>query len=184
MIALELVEDLSQAKDLAPKLAERSAQIRSGVSGDYVFIAFYWLLFMAFSALVTQRFGVGLWLAVIGAVCITAAAQMDFLENLRWYALLEAPGVEQRIVDVREAARYKWWLSLLAIALVAIGLMWSSSGWPLIIGVLYLIPAVIGVAGLLLYGPLVQWAFLGLIPGIIVTAVVFTWFPDWILNQF
>jgi hypothetical protein len=59
---------------------------------DLIFIAAYWLLFIALSALLAQRdITLAVPLAVVAAVCATAAAQVDFPENLRLFALLDTP---------------------------------------------------------------------------------------------
>jgi len=91
-IALELAETPEQVRNI---LDHDGRDVRGGIRKatyvDFIFIAAYWLLFIALSALLAQRdIPLAVPLAVVAAVCATAA-QVDFLENLRLFALLDTP---------------------------------------------------------------------------------------------
>ncbi len=185
VIALELAETPEQVKNILdqPDRDARS-EIRKGTYVDFVFIAAYWLLFIALSALLAQRdITLAIPLAVVAAVCATAAAQVDFLENLRLFALLdlspEASDTEISWVakGVRDAALLKFGLSFVAAALLAQVFLWHDDWWLLGIGILYLIAAAIGLFGVWRYPVAVQWGFLLLALGIIPIAAALTLIP-------
>jgi hypothetical protein len=151
---------------------------------DFIFIAARWLLFIALSALLAQRdITLAVPLAVVAAVCATAAAQVDFLENLRLFALLdtttEASDNEISWIakEGRVAALLKFGLSFVAAALLAQIFLWRDDWWIFAIGILYLIAAAIELFGVWWYPAAVQWGFFLLALGTIPIAVIFTLIP-------
>jgi hypothetical protein len=185
VVALELAETPEQVRNI---LDQDGRDVRGGIRKatyvDFIFIAAYWLLFIALSALLAQRdITLAVPLAVVAAVCATAAAQVDFLENLRLFALLdtapEASDAEiSRIAkEVRDAALLKFGLSFVAVALLSQVFLWRDDWWLHAIGILYLIAAAIGLFGVWWYPAAVQWGFFLLAIGIIPIAVVFTLIP-------
>jgi hypothetical protein len=150
--------------------------MRKGIKGDFVFIAAYWLFFIALSALLVQRgLALGVWLAlavafcaVLAAICATTAAQMDFLENLRLYALLDTPSdapdteIQRRIDDVRDAARFKFRLIFVATAALSPVFLWHAGWW---------------LFGLWRHRAAVDWAFFLMLFGVLAIAAAFNFIP-------
>ncbi len=183
-VALELAESPEVAKAILGQPSSNvRKKVRGEVKGDFVFIAAYWLLFITLGALLVQSGFLGALLAATVAICITAAAQMDFLENLRLYTLLDTPSntpeieVQRRIDDVREAARFKFGLIFVATAALSPVFLRHTGWWLFGIGGLYLLAAAVGLFGLWQHRAAVEWAFLLMLLGVLWIAAVFNFIP-------
>lgn len=182
IVALELANTTDEVAGIVGKAdSENRKTARNGIKWDFVLIAAYWLLLVSLSVLLVQRdLSFGAWFAVLAAVCVTAAAQMDFLENLRLYTLLDTPPDElevQAVHDVRDAARLKFGLIFVAAASLSPVFLWRTDWWLFGIGVLFVLSAAVGLLGLWQYRAAVDWAFLLTILGVLAIAVAFNRVP-------
>ena len=160
-------------------------KMRAALYKDYLFIAMYWLLFVGMSTLLivsgrTWAMSAG----VIAAVCATSAAIFDVVENLSIAALLDAAEIRNEMVRNVASAGFGKWL-LVFLATLIISLLFIRRDWVVLLGVLYLLIGVLGIYGLLRNQPrLVELAFGLYFVGVIGVAIVFTFFPRKILDQF
>lgn len=128
--------------------------------------------------------------AALAAVCATAAAQVDFLENLRVFTLLDtfprglyhgqrlAEETKQKVKDVRDAALFKFELFFVATALLSPVFLWrAGQRLFVVIGVLFLLAATVGLFGLWRYRLVVAWAFFLMTLGVLAIAVEFDRLP-------
>jgi hypothetical protein len=177
IVAIELARTGQEANDILGEAdSAMRVYLRQGIYIDYLIIAFYWLLYMALAALLSQQgwFVVG----VLAAVCITAAAQLDFLENLNLFTLLDsppnAPNLEHLVAAVRKPSRFKWALIFLAVGLTALVFL-PQSNWRLwTVGMTHLLTAIVGLIGIGRYRPAVEWGYGLMSLSIILDAVTFT----------
>ena len=157
--------------------------LRKGLYGDYFFIALYWLLFVGMSALLAKRsYRWAIWAGVIAAVCATSAAIFDVVENLSIAALVDAPEIQEHLVrNVTAAASGKW--LLISIALLILSLVFLRRNWLALLGGLYFLIGVLGIYGVLRMRGLVQLSFMLSLVGVLFVAVIFTRWPQKILEQ-
>lgn len=112
---------------------------------SYGLIPFYWTALTALSIrLFRRQFQFAKWLGVAAALCVTAAAAFDYLENHR---IRQALGDHQLAAGIRQASLCKWGL-LFTVAGLLSSLLLSRRDWGITIGALYLLGALIGLAGL------------------------------------
>jgi len=158
-------------------------KIRQGLYGDYVFIAMYWLLFAGMSALLIGRNHAWAVVAgVIAAVCATGAAIFDVVENLSTAALLDAAEIQPALVrNVVSAGFGKWFLLFLATLILS--LVFLRKDWLALLGVLYILIAVIGIYGLRRDPRFVERAFTLYFVGVLVIAIVFSLWPQKVLER-
>jgi hypothetical protein len=196
-LAMEFVEDASEverflgARDAEGDSAMRR-KIRRALAWDNVFIAAYWLLFAGLCALLAGRAGArggAVWLAVFAALCVTAAAVSDTVENARTAALLDAAAVTGPLLGGVAAASFQKWL-LISLATLALSpvFLWGGDRYALVTGGgLFLLYVLIG--ALTLWGifggrpRLVMTAFGLNFVGVLVVAVVFGAWPRWVVAR-
>lgn len=158
-------------------------QLRRGLYGDYCFIAMYWLLFSGMSALLTGRsHGWAVWAGVVAAVCATSAAIFDVVENLSIAALLDASEIQPELVRNVASAGFGKWL-LISLSTLVLSLVFVRRDWLALLGALYFLIAVMGVYGLLRNPRFVEWSFLLNFVGLLVVAVVFSAWPQKVLER-
>lgn len=149
--------------------------MRAEMRRDFVFIGCYALLYVAVSALFARRrCPWAVYLACIAGVCGVGAALFDIRENLAILNVLDALDlnqlVDQQAVNaIHSAAILKWELSFVTAGLLALT-FYGLDNWLSFIGYALTLTAVIGFAGLF-YLPLLPWAFLPLIIGLILLSI-------------
>jgi hypothetical protein len=175
-------------KDIQDFLGARDStirqHIRKGLTGDYFFIAMYWLLFVGMSALLAARNYRGAVLAgIVAAVCATSAAIVDVLENRRTATLLDALKIQPDLVSGVASAGFGKWL-LISLSTLVLSLVFFRSDWLVLMAVLYVLIGGTCIFGLLWNKPqLVEWSFLLNLVGLPVVAIVFGFFPKMILEH-
>jgi hypothetical protein len=187
VLAIELAK-FDEAKGILGDLDAKGdspmrVYLRKGLYGDYFFIALYWLLFVGMSALLAKRsHRWAVWAGVIAAVCATSAAIFDVVENLSIAALVDAPDIREHLVrNVTAAASGKW--LLISIALLILSLVFLRRNWLALLGGLYFLIGVLGIYGVLQMRGLVQLSFMLSLLGVLFVAVIFTRWPEKILEH-
>jgi hypothetical protein len=121
----------------------------------------YWLFLMFVSFLLFRhQFPQARWLGIAAAICATAAAAFDYLENHRTKLALDD---HQLAASVRQASLCKWGLIFVAVGLLASMFLWRQD-WVMAVGALYLLAALTGLAGLW-QDRLIEWSFMPLLAG-------------------
>lgn len=186
-LAIEFAK-LSEVTDI---LGQRDAdgdspmrkQIRDGLYADYCFIAMYWLLFAGMSVLLAGRSQPWApWAAVAAAVCATSAAVFDIVENIHIAALLDAAEIKADMVRNVASAGFGKWL-FVSLSTLILSLVFLRRDWLALLGALYFLIAIIGVYGLLRDPRFVEWSFLLNFVGLLVVAVVFSAWPQKVLER-
>ena len=168
---------------------------------EFLFIAVYWLLFIAMSRILYSSatnferspvlFGdhppyCALVLSVVVVMTGTAAALADIIENKRILAILNMPSgdqAEKQAVRIRRAAVLKFTMIFITIAVLALTFLLRTD-LSSIIGYLYLAGALMGIVGLASpLRQLIEWAFLPIMGGLLATAAIFMFLPDWFLRR-
>lgn len=159
-------------------------QIRQGLSGDYVFIAMYWLLFVGMSALLAKRSHAGaVWAGVVAAAFATSAAIFDVVENLRTAALLNAVKIQPELVDRIAWAGFGKWL-LISLSTLVLSLVFVRRDWLILLASLYALIGVTCIYGLLLRQPrFVELSFGLNLVGLPVVGIFFSGWPQKLLDQ-
>jgi patatin-related protein len=155
----------------------RRRAIVAGLAPDYVFIALYGLLFVLVGVMVAGAGG-GVMLG-LGAACAAAgvaAAVCDVAENVHLQRALGPAGafVTDWMADaVRRPALAKWGLTFFATACGAPLFYRPGEPGALALGALWIVAAVLGLAGVARWRTLIQWAFLLLGVGLVGMAALF-----------
>jgi hypothetical protein len=158
--------------------------IRKGLYGDYCFIAMYWLLFAGMSALLAKRsHRWAVWAGVIAAVCATSAAIFDVVENLSIAALVDATQIQQFMTYNVTSAGFGKWL-FVSIAVLVLSLVFLRRNWFALLAGLYILIGIFGIYGLLRNPRLVELSFLLNFVGLVVVAVVFSVWPQKVLDRY
>ena len=156
--------------------------LRNGLYADYFFIALYWLLFAGMSARLakrSQRWAV--WAGVVAAVCATSAAIFDVVENLSIAALLDSDIQAHLVRNVTSAGFGKW--LFISIATLVLSLVFLRRNWLALLGGLYFLIGIVGIYGLMGDQPrLVEWSFLLSLVGVLFVAVIFSGWPQKVLE--
>ncbi|HYH87309.1 MAG TPA: hypothetical protein VEX60_17790 [Pyrinomonadaceae bacterium] len=148
-LAMEFVE----SKEELPKILGgpgdetwRDAMKRD-LKFDYGLIVLYWLLFVGIAAVLARGGGRwAVWVAAAAAICATAAAASDVVENVRMERVI---GAMDLVADIKTPGFLKWLSSFVAVALLSFtffgrgGLIW-------VVGALCLLIAGLGFVGLAL----------------------------------
>lgn len=182
ILALELATSPADVRGIVGDVGDpRRVTMRASLKADFFFIGAYWVLFVAMAVLLARRdFSWAKWLAVAAGCCATAAAGFDILENFYIFRLLDTTlaKMTQGILDsMSRATLIKWTLVFGTTALLAPMFLWRQD-WIVWIGYLYVLTFVIGLIGLLVYRPAIEWATsypMGL--GLITLAFLFTFWP-------
>ncbi|HEU4597596.1 MAG TPA: hypothetical protein VFS10_20885 [Pyrinomonadaceae bacterium] len=196
-LAIEFVTTPGEAEELLGERgagSDRRAGMREGLNADYVFIAAYWLMFMGTSILLAQRdltFSLGqwrlnpsVWLAAAAALCATGAAIFDLVENSALARLYDAEKITKPLLDATSGAgSWKWALSFAAIFLLSFTFLRADFDAVLVLGILYLLVAVLGWAGLLYSPRLIEAVFLLIAAGFVLLAVLFTFRTELVLRH-
>ncbi len=180
-LALQLVHSRDEVEGIIGKPGDsRREVLKNSLKADFVLIVAYWLLFVLTGTLLGMRdLRWTVLLAVAAGLCATAAAAFDILENLRLFTVLDATldTTTQSMVDgVRHASLSKWSFFFVTVGLLASTFLWRHD-WIVLIGYLYLCAFIVGFAGLLVYHPAIQWAFVPLGMGLLLLAFLFTFWP-------
>lgn len=158
-------------------------QLRQGLYGDYCFIAMYWLLFAGMSALLAGRsHSWAVWAGVVAAVCATSAAVFDVVENLSMAALLDAAEIQADMVRNVASAGFGKWL-LVSVSTLILSLVFLRRDWLALLGALYFLIGVIGIYGLLRSPRFVELSFGLNFVGLLVVAVLFSAWPQKVLER-
>ncbi len=159
-------------------------RLRQGLYNDYVFIAMYWLLFAGMSALLAGRsHRWAVWAGVVAVVCATSAAIFDVVENLSIAALLDAAEIQAGMVRNVASAGFGKWL-LVSISTLILSLVFLRRDWFALLGGLYVLVGAIGVYGLLRNPRLVEWSFMLSFVGLLAVAVIFSAWPQKVLERY
>jgi hypothetical protein len=180
-VAIELAKDPGELQQIASEPGSKTRKkIHSGVTFDFLVIAFYWLFYMSLCAALAERPSWwAIWLAAAAALAVTGAALFDGLENFRVFALLDlptpAPEVPARLADLTAATLRKWGLLFSALFLLAPTFITEKPSREWVVGALQTAAAAVGLWGVWKKSPAIEWGFALLVLGIIAVAVV--WFP-------
>ena|ERR1700730_425560 len=186
-LAFQLVGTLEGIRTtLGPRGTSYRRLLRESINKDFVYIVGYTLLFTALG-LTISRVGVP-WAKGMGQVATGAAvfaAAFDCLENSRMLGVLALDLnsiTDPMALGIRHASLVKWGLLFVALALIAVVLLWPRDRFSLI-GVCLLLAALAGFGGLLSHRLLpLAMGLLGL--GIIGVSITFTLWPDKFLKDF
>ena len=187
-LAMGFVDDEKEVTDFlgarpVSDTGSMRAQLRTSLYGDYLFIAMYWLLFAGLCVLlITRGPKWAMWVGVAAAVCATGAAIFDVIENLRMAALLEATEINSALVrDVASANLGKW--LFFAFATLLLSLLFLRRNWLVVLFGLYIVVGLLCLGGLLGKKPsLVEWAFSLTALALVPLALVFTFWPQKVLE--
>lgn len=181
-LAIEFAELSKVEEILGGTDSPMRKRIRQDLYGDYCFIAMYWLLFAGMSALLVGRgHRWAVFAGVVGAVCATSAAIFDVVENLSIAALLDAAVVQPELVRNVTNAGFGKWL-LVSIATLILSLVFLRRDWLALLGVFYFFIGVIGIYGILRDPRFVERSFLLSFVGVLVVAIVFTFWSRKVLE--
>jgi len=166
VLAMELVRSASDVESVFADVKKHMPQIEpkkffgDGLKFDsYGFIPAYWAILMVFSALLSRHhFPRATWLGIAAGVCATAAALFDYLENSRMKLALDDP---QLAAGVRPPSLWKWGSLFVTVGLLSAMFLWRRD-WAMAIGALYLLAALVGLAGLW-QDRLIEWSFVPLL---------------------
>ena len=167
------------------------AKIRRALKWDDFFIPLYWLLFVGMSVLLARRGWpeFALWLAVFAALCATAGAVSDVIENSRTRTLLDAASVTEPLLKAAASASFwKWLLVSLAILALSPVFLWAGDTRARVFGgILFLAYASAGLlilCGIVVGRPrLVQLGFGVDAVGTVLIALAFSAWPGWVARQ-
>lgn len=138
-----------------------------GLQVDYGFIACYWLHFLLLSLLLAQRsYPWAVPLALLAVACATGTAIFDVFENRAIAMALTSAstqGTDWIAPSIRFAGQTKWALSFVTVLLLSF-LFVGRKDWGRYISYLCWLHFAIGMLGLILYKPLIEVAFLTLVP--------------------
>ncbi|MFQ5684305.1 MAG: hypothetical protein ACE5HC_13675 [Candidatus Binatia bacterium] len=181
VLALEFVESANGIAHIVGDLGDENREkVRGSLHADFFLIAAYWLLFGSMGFLLARRPEKwAMWLAIAAGICITAAASLDIVENLRTLRVLDLPlakTTDDMARMIRSAALLKWGLLFVTFALLAPA-FFQGWTWQGAIGPLFLIAAGCGLVGLCCYRPAIEWAFVPLSIGLLLAAVRLLLFP-------
>ena len=194
VIAMEFIQTPEQLPVILGREANNSTDsqnrlaMRAEMRRDFVFIFFYALLYIAVSLLFARRrCPWAVYLAWVAGVCGVGAALFDIRENLAILNVLNTLDlnqlVDQQAVNaIHSAAILKWALSFVTAALLALtfyGLDNSLS----FIGCAFTLTAVIGFVSLF-YLPLLPWAFVPLIIGLILLSIFAVFRPKKFVKEY
>jgi hypothetical protein len=153
---------VSLARSVAEFEAEtagRRDEIRTGLHVDFAFIAAYWLIYATTSALfATRAFWGADWLAVIAGVLATIGALADVSENVNTLRLLgrvEGTSGDDDPASVARAMRRSSllkWAALFAATGLLSTMFFERGGWSCVLGGVYVVAAVLGLATVLADG--------------------------------
>ena len=170
VVALQMARNVDEVDAVlgdAPSPDREAMRIKQYI--DFAFIAAYAALYIALAMMFRTR------LAVLAAICGTAAAVFDLLENSAILRILDVPlhSTTQAMIDaIRHSGLAKWTLAFVASALFA-ALFWRSRRWAMrAIAALNFAAAALGFYGIYDNSILV-WAGLPLFAGLIAMTAVF-----------
>jgi len=181
VIAMEFLQTPEQLPVILGREANNSVNsqnrlaMRLEMGRDFVFIFCYALLYVAVSSLFARRrCPWAVYLACITGVCGVGAAVFDIRENLAILNVLNALDLnqlldQQAVNAIHTAAILKWELSFVTAALLALT-FYGLDLWLSFIGYALTLTAVIGFAGLF-YLPLLPWALVPMIIGLILLSI-------------
>ncbi len=179
---LSEVDGILGQRDAAGDSPMRSF-IRKGLYGDYFFIAMYWLLFAGMSALLAVRsHRWAVWAGVVAALCATGAVIFDVVENLSIAALLDASEIQAFMIRNEASAGFGKWL-LVSIAVLVLSLVFLRRNWFALLGGLYVLIGILGIYGLLRNPRLVELSFALNFVGVLVVAIIFSGWPQKVLDR-
>jgi hypothetical protein len=131
----------------------RHDAVRASLRTDFAFIIGYWSVFAATSALFAMRgFRAADWLGAVAGELATIGALADVSENIYTLRLLlriestsgdDEPDSVARLM--RLSSLFKWGSLFAAIGLLSV-MFFERGGWNVILGVVYALPAAIGLA--------------------------------------
>jgi hypothetical protein len=194
VIAMEFLQTPEQLPVILGREANNSINsqnrlaMRAEMGRDFVFIACYGLLYVAVSLLFARRRSPwAVYLACVAGVCGVGAALFDIRENLAILNVLNALDlnqlVDQQAVNaIHTAAILKWELSFVTAGLLALT-FYGLDDWLSLIGYALTLTAVIGFAGLL-YLPLLPWAFVPMIIGLILLSILALFRPRKFVKEY
>ena len=154
-LAMEFVQSPEQVDCIASRGAR---YLRPELVADRITIALYWSILICLS-LFCWRSGLpgARGLGAAAALCVTAGALADLIENHGIGRLLDGARAQEVIDGVRIAAYWKWGLLALAFALLSWFLL-SKGWWTRIAAVLFLLSGVWTAFALLVPGELPRLA--------------------------
>jgi hypothetical protein len=169
------------------------AFILQHLTKDVVFLFSYTVLFVALSLVLSQMSATSArWIGLVAAFLALLTGVFDFLENSR---MLEAVGTTPGTATDTLANSIRFWSlikwSTLYFFCFSVGLiLFTRSGWLLVVGIFFLAAAVIGLTGVVsnLIEPKFYWMFpastLSLGLATLMIAIQFSLAPSEILDQF
>jgi hypothetical protein len=165
----------------------RRAKAQRGLEVDYLFIATYWTVLVAFSVLLARRSPDWcLWIGCLAGAAATLTAAFDLRENRCTERVLDAPLSEttaQMLSDIRSAALAKWISLTIAVAALS-SLFWGDRPSAVhAFGIAYLACAALGVVALG-FRPALQLFFPAVVLAVLATVVLFVADRDEFLRGF
>ena len=163
------------------------------LSKDVVFLFSYTLLFAGLSLVLSQLSAANArWIGLAAAILALLTGVFDFLENSK---MLEAVGTTPGAATDTLANSIRFWSlikwSTLYMFCFSVGsILFTRSGWLLMVGIFFLATAVIGLSGVVfnLIEPRFYWMFpastLSLGLATLMIAIQFTLTPSEVIDQF
>jgi len=188
IIAVELVQTATDFEAIVGSGSEdrrRLWMIASLWPDNFVTIPTYWLVLIVTAWLVVRsRLRAASSFGIAAAVCATAAALFDFMENRAMRsALVAATGdlTQEMVNNIRQASLCKWGLLSVSIGLLS-SLFIARKDWLTVVGALYLVTALVGLLGLY-HHPALEWMVIPVALGFIGVALTFTLSPAKVLGE-
>ncbi len=176
ILALELANSVDEIDMvLGPKPSADRVTMRLKTLQDFAFLTGYGLTFV-FLALRLRKLDAR-W-GNVALVFAIAAPLFDIAENIQILRICAAPlslTTQSMIDTMRYESLAKWAAAFLAIGVLT-KIYFAERGWlPRVLGGLYLLIAVTGLAGLIVHPVLINYAMMPLPIGLLATAWHFWW---------
>ena len=148
------------------------AVMRREINRDFIFIAFYLVLYLLLAAALARTASAPPLLTVIAVTAAICTAGFDVLENVRVLKVLSIPlaGLDgATVAGILDAAVLKWTFSFVTIALLSLAFQ-RGSGLHKALRTLFLVTALAGLVGLISH-PLIPFSFIPLLIGLLVLVI-------------
>ena len=143
--------------------------MRRQLNRDFIFIAFYLVLYLLLVVVLSRTRSVAPLLIVITVAAAVCTAGFDVLENVRALRVLNIPLASldgAQVAGILDAAVIKWTFSFVTVALLSLAFRHGDGLSKLLRGLL-LLTALMGLVGLVFH-PLIPFSMLPLLLGLLV----------------
>lgn len=173
VVALEFARTVPDVKAIVGDLGNPNrAVMRRELNRDFIFIAFYLVLYLLLAAALARTASTPPLLTVITVVAAVCTAGFDVLENVRALKVLSIPLADldgATVAGILDAAVLKWTFSFVTIALLSLAFQ-RGSGLHKALRTLFLMTALAGLVGLISH-PLIPFSFIPLLIGLLVLII-------------